>query len=189
MTAAKAPGLAIAVIEHGEVTFAHGFGTRTPGKTEPVKPSSFAADLSTFPALAGTYNDPYGVGDIVVGWDGTKLTVKIDSVTKQGASVGPYLTPVTPNDFVYDLAGEPDLATFILDDKGNPEYFRSRLFVGHRAPPTSSQPGAGTGPGAGPSPLPPAPLDADALVGRAKRNAPAVRHALAILPRAGGGGP
>ena len=35
-----APGAAVAIIEHGEVTFARGFGTKAAGATEAVEPTT-----------------------------------------------------------------------------------------------------------------------------------------------------
>jgi CubicO group peptidase (beta-lactamase class C family) len=34
------PGVAVAVVEHGELTFAHRFGSKNPKKSDPVKPTT-----------------------------------------------------------------------------------------------------------------------------------------------------
>jgi hypothetical protein len=133
-------------------------------------PPNLAADPSTFAALAGDYED-VGAGTITIGYDAGKLTIAIPAVEKQGAKVGPDLTPISPNNFEYTLGSEPDVVTFFYDASGNPEYVRSREYVGHRVQTSTA-----------PTHVPLRPIDADALVARARRNAPEVRRSLARLP-------
>ncbi len=134
-------------------------------------PPDLKSDPSTFAALAGTYQD-VGVGTITIGFDSGNLTIAIPAAAKQGAKVGPALTPVTPNNFEYTLGSDTDVVTFFYDASGKPEYVRSREYVGHRTDTTTA-----------PTHLPERPVDASALIARAHRNAPEVRRALASLPR------
>jgi CubicO group peptidase (beta-lactamase class C family) len=135
-------------------------------------PSNLAVDPSTFQAFAGEYDDPNNAGKIVVGYDAStsKLTLSIEALDAQHVTYGKTLSAITPNNFVYDIEGQPDLITFILDDKGQPEYFRTRGYVGRRA--------------AGGNPLPARPdpaFAASRIVAAAKKNAPSVRRDLARI--------
>ena len=90
-------------------------------------------DPADFPALAGTYDDPYNVGAIVVTTDGNNgLVVSMPDLDDLGIPYEPELEPYTENNFVLEVQGFPMLATFIHGTAGNPEYFRTRLFVGER---------------------------------------------------------
>jgi CubicO group peptidase (beta-lactamase class C family) len=136
----------------------------------PSAKPSFASDPAKLPSYAGTYDDPNGVGKIVVTFESGQLKLQVDYFDKQHVKYGPGLTPLTPNNFVYDLAGQPDVVTFILDDAGKPEYFRTRSYVGHLSTAT---------PDPGPAPIRPDPQLASRIVAAAKKNAPLVKRDLA----------
>ena len=113
-------------------------------------PSSIP-DLSMTPAdyakYAGQYYDAYGVGDVIVTSSAGELTVEIASFEEEGGEYGHTLLPSTRNNFilyVHDVKNFEELpvqVTFILDDEGASEYFRTRGFVAERTAEIPPEPG------------------------------------------------
>ena len=129
------------------------FATALTTLCEMPAPSSIP-DLSMTPDdyanYAGHYSDPYFAGDIFVEVNNGQLTVAIPVFDDIGLAYDNTLIPNTPNNFilVYYGAREFDVlprpVTFILDNNGASEYFRTRSFVGHykgEIPPETGRPG------------------------------------------------
>lgn len=98
---------------------------------------STASDPATYPAIAGSYDDANDVGVITVAATTTPqagLTIAIPSFDSTGVTYGKTLTPTGPNDFSFDIQGQPEDVTFIPDGKGGYAWLRTRDFVGKRQP-------------------------------------------------------
>lgn len=98
--------------------------------SEPVEPPVPDASPEHLARLAGTFHDPFNVGEIVVEASESGLTVALPDLDAAGIAYEPELQQVSDQTFVLRIQGAPIAATFILDDDGNAEYFRTRAFVG-----------------------------------------------------------
>ncbi len=126
------------------------FATALTTLCEMPAPSSIP-DLSMTPTdyarYPGQYFDPYFAEDIIVTLNGGQLFVEIPTFDEIGLLYGGTLLPNTPNNFILYLYGLtqfdviPTPVTFILDDKGVSEYFRTRSFVGEYKGEIPSEPG------------------------------------------------
>jgi len=97
---------------------------------DPVPGPDLSVDPATYGELTGTYRDAYNVGDIVITGDETGLQVSIPLLDDNGYTYDANLVPYVPDNFLFYLEGGAMLVTFIRDDQGVPEYFRTRYFVG-----------------------------------------------------------
>jgi CubicO group peptidase (beta-lactamase class C family) len=100
---------------------------------EPVEPPAPDASLEHLASLAGTFHDPFNVGAIIVAAGESGLTVELPDVDAAGLPYERQLRQVSDRTFVLSIQGTSIAATFILDDNGNVEYFRTRAFVGRVA--------------------------------------------------------
>lgn len=100
---------------------------------EPVEPPAPDASPEHLASLAGTFHDPFNVGEIVVEASESGLTVEFPDLDAAGIPYEPQLQQVSDQTFVLGIQGTSIAATFILDDNGNVEYFRTRAFVGRVA--------------------------------------------------------
>ncbi len=96
----------------------------------PVPSPDLSVDPASYPDFVGTYRDEYNVGDIIVTTTDTELHVSMPLLDDLGYSYESVLYPYVPDNFVFYLDGYGMLVTFIRDDEGVPEYFRTRYFVG-----------------------------------------------------------
>lgn len=112
----------------------------------------FSMTLADYANYAGYYHDPFDAGDIIVKLNNQQLTVEIPTFDEIGLVYSNTLIPNTPNNFILYLYGltqfdaYPLLVTFILDNEGVSEYFRTRSFVAHykaEIPPEPGRPGRG----------------------------------------------
>jgi CubicO group peptidase (beta-lactamase class C family) len=98
---------------------------------------NIAPDPSTYPAIAGTYDDATNVGVITVTATTAPqpgLGIAIPSFDSSGVTYDKTLTPTGPNDFSFNIQGQPEDVTFIPDGKGGYAWLRTRYFVGQRQP-------------------------------------------------------
>jgi len=111
---------------------------------------NLAMTLADYDNYAGQYYDPYTAGNIFVEVSNGQLTVEIPTFDDIGFGYSNTLIPNTPNNFILVLYGIgyfdvfPRPVTFILDDDGMSEYFRTRGFVAHYEsgiPPEPGRPG------------------------------------------------
>ncbi|MBN2315249.1 MAG: beta-lactamase family protein [Sedimentisphaerales bacterium] len=109
--------------------------------------SMTSADYARYP---GQYHDPFNAGDILVKLNNNQLTVEIPEFDEVGVLYSSTLVANTPNNFILYLYGltqfdaYPLQVTFILDDEGRSEYFRTRSFVAEyqgEIPPEPGRPG------------------------------------------------
>lgn len=106
--------------------------------------SMTSADYARYP---GQYHDPFNAGDILVKLDNNQLTVEIPTFDDIGLMYSSTLLANTPNNFILYLYGltqfdaYPLQVTFILDDEGKSEYFRTRSFVAEYQGEISPEPG------------------------------------------------
>ena len=96
----------------------------------PSQGPDLTVDPADFDEMEGTYLDEYFVGEITVERQGDTLTVDIPLMDLHGYAYDPALVPATPDNFVLYAFGTSLLVTFIRDADGDPEYFRTRYFVG-----------------------------------------------------------
>lgn len=87
-----------------------------------------------FPDFAGTYEDLYNVGTIVISTSGNGLFISMPDLDAASIPYESALVPYSKNNFILTVQGFQLLSTFILDPAGNGEFFRTRVFVGERAP-------------------------------------------------------
>ena len=96
-------------------------------------PSDIYFDNSDLDSYAGTYNDDFNIGEVIITNDNGVL--RIDAPTLDQFEV-PYDTTVTPytKDHVYwNVQGYPFLMGFIRDNNDQVTYFANRYFVATRA--------------------------------------------------------
>jgi CubicO group peptidase (beta-lactamase class C family) len=91
-------------------------------------------DPAVLAKLAGSYTDmndsASGLGTIFVKNTAGSLSIEVPALS--GQSYDGALNAVWPNNYTTTIEGFTDLATFILDDAGDPEYLRTRGFVARR---------------------------------------------------------
>ncbi|MFC1761040.1 serine hydrolase domain-containing protein [Planctomycetota bacterium] len=96
--------------------------------------SMSAADYVNY---RGYYQDAYDVGDVWVRGSGSQLQVEIPGFLDSGLRYQSTLVANTPHNFLLFIEGLaafdrfPMQVTFILDEEGRSEYFRTRGFVAH----------------------------------------------------------
>lgn len=96
-------------------------------------------DFSMTPAgysgYAGRYHDRHNIGDITVKSDAGQLTVEIPSLDGLGLDYDRALVPSVGDNYILFINSDPRMeklplqVTFIFDEEGLPEYFRTRSFV------------------------------------------------------------
>ncbi len=96
----------------------------------PVPGPDLSVDPATYGDFVGTYRDEYNVGNIDITEVDDELHVSIPLLDDYGYTYDTVLAPYVPDNFVFYLEGGGMLVTFIRDDDGVPEYFRTRYFVG-----------------------------------------------------------
>ncbi len=102
----------------------------------PTSWPDFSMTATDYACYRGQYHDQFGVGDIVVEGNSNRLTVDIPVFEEIGQGYDHTLIPSTRNNFIfyiYDISNFeafPMQVTFIRDDNGFSEYFRTRSFVG-----------------------------------------------------------
>lgn len=101
----------------------------------PVTPPDPQIDPTDFASFAGTYQDPYNVGEIGIAASNGEVTITMPDLDDLGIPYDTDLVPYSKNNFVLGIQGTQVLATFILDSGGNAEYFRTRFAVGAREAP------------------------------------------------------
>jgi CubicO group peptidase (beta-lactamase class C family) len=85
---------------------------------------------ASWAVYAGSYHDPFALGDIAVRFDGTSLLVDIPRKNVAGAA----LTQVAGDAFTFPFAGDPLAVTFFPSAAGAPAaWFVTRAGVGARA--------------------------------------------------------
>ena len=99
----------------------------------PSTPPDLTVDPSSFGALVGTYEDPYNVGTVIVTQEGNDLKVEMPLLDTMQIPYEPVLEPTLPNSFLLGVQGTTIPVTFLRDDQGDGEYFRTRAFVAARA--------------------------------------------------------
>lgn len=100
---------------------------------EPVEPPAPDTSPEHLASLAGTFHDPFNVGEILVEASESGLTVEFPELDAAGIPYESQLQQVSDRTFVLGIQGTSIAATFILDDNGNVEYLRTRAFVGRVA--------------------------------------------------------
>ncbi len=93
---------------------------------------SFPIDPSTFPSLAGSYQDDFNAGRVNIASTTDGLTISMPDVDAAHVEYDPTLVAVAPDNFVLTVDGRPSLITFLRDADGKPEYIRHRAFVAKR---------------------------------------------------------
>jgi len=103
----------------------------------PVSPPDFSMTPADYARYCGQYHDAYKVGDVIVRTSAGQLTVEIPTFDQTGQVYNHTLLPATRNNFILYLYGLtlseafPLQVTFILNNDGMDEYFRTRGFVAH----------------------------------------------------------
>jgi CubicO group peptidase (beta-lactamase class C family) len=101
------------------------------GLGAPGTPPTLTSDPTTFPALAGNYDDPNIVGRVIVSVD-SKDNVSVSMPDLDAAKI-PYtaaLTPAgSPYNFTETVDGLEEGITFIPDASGKNKWFRTRDYV------------------------------------------------------------
>ena len=92
-------------------------------------PSEVYADGSTFPGLAGSYNDAFDVGRVVVTATTTAVTLSMPDLDAAKISYTAALEPLSKDNFLFTIEGYQDELTFIRDAAGKPAFIRNRAFV------------------------------------------------------------
>lgn len=96
-------------------------------------PDDIFVDTSTFASLAGSYQDDFNVGRVIVSVKGTTVSVSMPDLDAAKISYEPTLEPFAPDTFGITIGGYEDEITFIRDAGGAPKYIRDRFFVANRS--------------------------------------------------------
>jgi CubicO group peptidase (beta-lactamase class C family) len=129
--------------EFGLVFLASGDGAYFPQSTsvaletlvalpDPVEMPDITPDPAAYPAMAGTYTDPFLLGEVLVTTDGDSLFVEIPSLDEEATDYDPRLTPASVDTFYLNASGSWLLVTFVPDDDGTYTWLRTRSFVAIR---------------------------------------------------------
>jgi CubicO group peptidase (beta-lactamase class C family) len=97
-----------------------------PAAIDPPEIDTSAEHLAGF---VGEFVDPFNAGRVVIEAGDSGLTISMPDVDEAGIPYQSDLPQVSERSFVLTIQGIPLLATFILDQDGNVEYFRTRAFV------------------------------------------------------------
>jgi len=101
----------------------------------PVPPPDFSMTAADYARYCGQFHDAYNVGDVLVKTNAGQLTVEIPAFDQAELKYNHTLLPASRNNFILYLYGltlfdaYPLQVTFILDNDGLREYFRTRSFV------------------------------------------------------------
>lgn len=128
---------ALIVLANGDYSHfveTHSFALRQYGGiAAPVTPPDLRADVSTFPALAGTYQDNFGLGRVVITANQLDLGISLPDLDAQGVPYSRTLAPLWQDNFAFTIDGYETQVTFLRDAAGRGEYMRERFFVAKRA--------------------------------------------------------
>ena len=94
----------------------------------PSSPPDMTLDSAKLDDYVGQYEDPFNVGAVLVTRNGDDLEVEMPDVDAAGISYGETLIPYIGSTFVLAIQGTQLAVTFIEDEDGRGEYFRSRAF-------------------------------------------------------------
>ena len=97
---------------------------------DPVSGPDATVDPDTFTDFVGTYADPYNVGDILITEQGGALHIEMPLLDQYSLSYDDTLIATSPDNFYFTVAGNPSSVTFIRDQNGDAQFFRTRYFVG-----------------------------------------------------------
>ncbi len=106
----------------------------------PATPPDLSVDPADYDDFVGDYSDPNNVGPIHVTKEGNALKMEMPLLDQYEIAYSPVLEPGLPDNFMAEIDGSPMAVTFIRDDAGKVEYFRTRYFVGVRDAETRSRP-------------------------------------------------
>lgn len=93
---------------------------------------SYTPDPAEWPRYAGAYDDPFNIGPVEVIAHTTSISVNMPELDRLRIPYEHELVPTSPRNFVLTVQGYPLGVTFILDQAGNSEYFRTRVAVAER---------------------------------------------------------
>ena len=85
-----------------------------------------------YPLYAGTYNDPFVMGQVNVTTDGSNVFIEIPALDATHTPYTPQLQPTTVDNFVVTVQNAPTPLTFIADSSGVYTYIRSRPYLATR---------------------------------------------------------
>ncbi len=81
---------------------------------------------------AGTYQDPWNVGEMVFTVDGDALSLSMPALDALGVPYEAELAPYLADSFVMNVQDTPLVLTFLDGDDGAAKWARTRAFVGER---------------------------------------------------------
>jgi CubicO group peptidase (beta-lactamase class C family) len=102
------------------------------GIAAPTTAPSFPIDPSTFASLAGSYQDDFNAGRIIITNTNGALTISMPDVDAANITYDPKLVALAPDNFRLTIDGQPTRISFLRDSAGNGEYIRHRAFVAKR---------------------------------------------------------
>ncbi len=103
------------------------------GVAAPTTAPSFPVEPSTFAALAGSYQDDFNVGRMIITNTNGALTISMPDVDAAQIAYDPKLVALAPDNFKLTIDGHPTRISFLRDGAGTGEYIRHRAFVAKRA--------------------------------------------------------
>lgn len=103
------------------------------GLSAPTTAPSFPIDPATFASLAGSYQDDFNVGRMIVTNGENGLTLSMPDVDAAHVTYDPALVAIAPDNFILTIEGQQTLISFLRDGDGNAEYIRHRAFVAKRS--------------------------------------------------------
>jgi CubicO group peptidase (beta-lactamase class C family) len=101
-----------------------------PAPSDP--PMDLAERPENYPRYAGAYNDRYNAGPVKITSQEGKLLIEMPLLDMNRIPYEKELRPVSRRNFILTVQGFPLPVTFILDDRGQVEYLRTRVFVARR---------------------------------------------------------
>jgi CubicO group peptidase (beta-lactamase class C family) len=102
------------------------------GLAVPTTAPSFPIDTSTFASLAGSYQDDFNAGRVLIETSSAGLTISMPDIDAAHIAYDPKLVAIAPDNFILTIEGQPTRISFLRDGAGKAEYLRHRLFVAQR---------------------------------------------------------
>ncbi len=105
---------------------------RIAGLPEASEQTAAEPPLSDLSEYAGTWDDPHGIGQIILSWDGAELVASVPSLEAAGSTIGA-VTPVAKDFFYVNVDGyDYDITFYDGEDGTAHKYLRNRSFGGTR---------------------------------------------------------
>ena len=103
-------------------------------------PTAIYFDDADLDSYAGTYNDTFNIGEVIITNDNGVLRIDAPRLDEYDVPYDKTVSPYTKDHVYWNVQGYPFLMGFIRDDTQKPTYFANRYFVATRIEETEEEP-------------------------------------------------